>query len=89
MDGFDEDEAEGEGNKGPIGLGGLLAEERNALEAFELTTELVETDTSPVERFHEEGGGFLTRPQKKPKTMATQKRKTNTESVIASVSLQY
>jgi hypothetical protein len=89
VDGFDEDEAEGEGDEGAIVLRRILAAERHALEAFELTTELVETDTSPVERFHEEGGGFLTRPQKKPKTMDPQKRKTNTESVIASVRLQY
>ena len=33
LDGFDEDEAEGEGHNGAVGLGGLLATQRQALEA--------------------------------------------------------
>src|SRR5918994_1521242 len=54
VDGFDEDEPEGEGNNGPIVLGGLLAAERHALEALELAHELLDAGTSPVECSREE-----------------------------------
>ena len=54
VDGFDEDEPESESDKGTVVLSGLLAAERHTLEAFELTNELLDTSTSPVERFGEE-----------------------------------
>ena len=54
MDGFDEDEAEGEGNNGAVVLGRLLAAERHALEALELTNELLDAGTSSVECSWEE-----------------------------------
>ena len=47
VDGFDEDEAEGEGNKGAIVLGGLLAAERHALEALEVAHKLLNAGTEP------------------------------------------
>jgi hypothetical protein len=54
VDGFDEDEAEGEGNKRAVVLGCLLAAKRHALEAFELTDELLDAGTSPIERLWKE-----------------------------------
>ena len=47
VDGFDEDEAEGEGNKGAIVLGGLLAAERHALEALKLSHKLLNAGPEP------------------------------------------
>ena len=54
VDGFDKDEREGEGDEGSVVLGGLLAAERHALEAFELTNKLLDASAGPIERFGEE-----------------------------------
>ena len=54
MDGFDEDEAESKGDKGAVVLGRLLAAERDALEALELTHKLLDAGASPIERLWEE-----------------------------------
>ena len=46
----------------PIVLGGLLAAERHALEALELTNELLDAGTSPIECSRErKSGRFLAR----------------------------
>jgi hypothetical protein len=55
VDGFDEDEAECEGDEGGEVLVRLLAAEGDALEALELTDQLLDARPRPVERFREEG----------------------------------
>ncbi len=50
MDGFDEDEAEGERDHGALVLGRLLAAERYTLEPLQLADELLDAGASPVER---------------------------------------
>src|SRR4029078_6089169 len=45
VDGFDEDEAEGDGNDGTVVLGRLLAAERHTLEALELAHKLLNAFT--------------------------------------------
>ena len=54
VDGFDEDEAESEGDNCAVVWGGLLAAQRHTLEALELANELLDAGASPVKRFREE-----------------------------------
>ncbi len=61
VDGFDEDEAESEGNNGAVVLGRFLATERHALEALELAHKLLDAGTSPIERLREESRPVLGR----------------------------
>ena len=61
VEGFDEDEAEGEGDKGAVVLGGFLAAERHTLEAFELTNELLDTDQT-ITRTDKAWGGYSSAP---------------------------
>ena len=59
MDGFGQDEAEGECNKRTEVSCRLLAAERNALEALELTDELLDPGAGPIQRLRKESGPFL------------------------------
>ncbi len=59
MDGFGKDEAEGECNKGTEVFRRLLAAERNALEALELTDELLDPGARPIQRLRKESGPVL------------------------------
>ena len=61
VDGFDEDKSEGEGNKGAVVLGRLLAAERHALEALELAHKLLDAGAGSIERFREEARPVLGR----------------------------
>ena len=61
VDGFDEDEAEREGDEGGEVRVGLLAAEREALEALELADRPLDAGACPVERLGEEGGPGLGR----------------------------
>ena len=54
VDGFEEDEAESEGDERAVVLGRLLAAERDTLEALELAHKLLDAGPSPVERLWEE-----------------------------------
>jgi len=56
VDGFDQDEAAGEGDEGCVVLGGLLAAKRDALEALQLADGLLDSGAASVERLREEGG---------------------------------
>ena len=49
VDGFDQDEAERERDEGAVIAGGLLAAERNALEALELADRLFDAGACLVE----------------------------------------
>jgi hypothetical protein len=59
VDGFDDDESEGERNKGAEVSRGLLAAERNALEAFELADRLLDARARPIERLRKESRPVL------------------------------
>ena len=59
VDGFGQDEAEGECNKGTEVSCRLLAAERNALEALELTDELLDPGARPIQRLRKESGPVL------------------------------
>ena len=61
MDGFDDDEAEGECDEGSEVLVGFLAAERNALEALELADELFDAGASPVKGSRNESRPVLGR----------------------------
>jgi hypothetical protein len=61
VDGFEEDEAEGEGDKGAVVLGRLLAAELHALEAFEFPGKLLDAGAGPIERLREEARPVLGR----------------------------
>jgi hypothetical protein len=54
VDGFDEDEAESKGHNGAVVSGCLLAAERHALEALELTHKLLDAGAGAIERLREE-----------------------------------
>ena len=54
VDGFDDDEAEGEGDEGSEVLVGFLAAERNSLEALELADKLFDAGAGAIERLREE-----------------------------------
>ncbi|MDQ5828154.1 MAG: hypothetical protein M3441_28940, partial [Chloroflexota bacterium] len=54
VDGFDEDERKSNSDEGAVVLGRLLAAERNALEALELSNQLLDAGTRSVEGFWEE-----------------------------------
>ncbi len=54
VDGFDEDEAEGEGNDGAVVLGRLLAAERHTLEPLQLAHKLLDAGAGAIERLWEE-----------------------------------
>jgi hypothetical protein len=54
VDGFDEDEAESKGDKGPVVLVSLLAAQSNALEPLELSHGLLDASSSAVERLGKE-----------------------------------
>ena len=55
MDGFEDDESEWEGDERSEVPIGLLAAERDALEALELADQLLDAGAGPVERLREEG----------------------------------
>ena len=59
MDGFDEDEAQGECDDGSEGSFGFLAAQGDALEALELSEALLDAGAAPVERLREEGRWVL------------------------------
>ena len=59
MDRFGKDEAEGECNKGTEVSRRLLAAERNALEALQLTDELLDAGARPIECLWKENGPVL------------------------------
>ena len=59
VDGFGKDEAEGECNKGTEVSRRLLAAERNALEALQLTDELLDAGARPIEGLRKESGSVL------------------------------
>jgi hypothetical protein len=54
VDGFDEDESKGESDKGPEVPGGLLAAQRDALEALHFPDQLLDAGARPVERLRKE-----------------------------------
>ena len=54
MDGFDDDEAEGESDERAEVLVGFLATEGDALEALELADQLLDAGACPVERLRKE-----------------------------------
>jgi len=54
VDGFDEDEAQGEGDDGGEAAFGLLAAQGDALESLQLSEALLDAGTAPVERLREE-----------------------------------
>src|SRR3954468_24747011 len=56
VDGFDDDEAEGESHEGSEVLVGFLATERDALEALELADQLLDAGAGAVERLRKESG---------------------------------
>ena len=56
MDGFDQDEAEGERDEGTVIAGSLLATKGDALEALEFADGLLDTRPRFVEDFREESG---------------------------------
>ena len=55
VDGFEDDESEWEGDERSEVPIGLLAAERDALEALELADQLLDAGAGPVERLREEG----------------------------------
>ncbi|MET3354329.1 UNVERIFIED_ORG: hypothetical protein ABID33_002240 [Xanthobacter viscosus] len=55
MDGFDEDEAQGEGDDGGEAAFGLLAAQGDALEPLQFSKALLDAGTAPVKRLREEG----------------------------------
>ena len=59
MDGFDEDEAERQGDNGSVVLCGLLTSERNPLEALQLAHGLLDARTTPIEQLREESRPVL------------------------------
>src|SRR3954471_10614167 len=61
VDGFENDQAECECDERPEVPVGLLAAERDALEALELSHELLDAGARPVERLREEGRPLLGR----------------------------
>src|SRR3954466_10011058 len=61
VDGFENDQAECECDERPEVPVGLLAAERDALEALELSYELLDAGARPVERLREEGRPLLGR----------------------------
>jgi hypothetical protein len=56
VDGFDQDEAESKSHEGTVVARGLLASERDALEALEFADRLFDACPCLVECFREEGG---------------------------------
>ena len=58
MDGFDQDEATREGDKGCVTLDGFLAAENDALEALQLADRLLDAGAALVERAWEEAGSI-------------------------------
>src|SRR4051794_33484683 len=56
VDGFDDDEAEGESHEGSEVLARFLATERDALEALELADQLLDAGAGAVERLRKESG---------------------------------
>src|SRR3954454_19919819 len=56
VDGFDDDEAEGESHEGSEVLVGFLATERDALEALELADQLLDAGAGALERLRKESG---------------------------------
>lgn len=59
MDGFDEDEAQGEGDDGSEAAFGLLAAQGDALEPLQFSKALLDAGTAPVKRLREEGRPVL------------------------------
>src|SRR5215207_5490759 len=59
VDGFDEDEAESEGNHGAVVLDRLLAAKRHPLEALELAHKLLDLSAGAIERVRKEAGPVL------------------------------
>src|SRR5918993_5393800 len=59
VDGFDEDGAERQGDNGSVVLRGLLAAERNPLEALQLAHGLLDAGAAPIERLGEESRPVL------------------------------
>ena len=59
VDGFDEDEAQGEGDDGSEAAFGLLAAQGDALESLQFSEALLDAGTAPVKRLREEGRPVL------------------------------
>ena len=59
VDGFDQDEAAGEGDQGCVALGRFVASEGDALESFELADRLLDAGAPFVERAWEEARSVL------------------------------
>lgn len=59
VDGFDEDEAQGEGDDSSEGAFGFFAAERYPFEALELSETLLDAGAAPIERLREEGRWVL------------------------------
>lgn len=59
VDGFDQDEAAGEGDEGAVVPGGLFAAKGDAFESLELSEGLLDAGAGLVERLGEEGGLVL------------------------------